>query len=298
MPQATHQPESPASRNLGLRQTIYIARHRPSRRPAWLWRLACELSAAGHTSAVEVEEPLLDEILQLRQRTEGRSEKVAAAHIRPELWSAWDLFENGGFRRSELEARLLAQQPAAAIDRELNLTDGTTAVYSQVFFDVADRLNANLWVVSTALGPKYHERLAAADTGTMAKAFGYFFGSSGLEAFLHSAVDGEGNLRPILNGPLDNSMDCLEAHFRLAVTAMTCVDDSRRMQELTKIGAFIYESYRAAVLRAQLAAPLISTDVDPSSLTAAGNAEEAATSSAESLKSAEGSPAVEADEAA
>ena len=77
----------------------------------------------------------------------------------------------------EVEARLLAAEPFGEIARKLACSEQAIAMFSRLFFDVADRLQAKSWVTHYAIGLHGDRpREALEQLGRLWKFFGYWGG--------------------------------------------------------------------------------------------------------------------------
>ena len=76
--------------------------------------------------------------------------------------------------QAELQARLLAAEPHAAIAKKTALSVAAVQWFALLFFDVADRLQSASWVVQRAI--QWHERDAAHALFATWKLLGFAYG--------------------------------------------------------------------------------------------------------------------------
>ena len=69
----------------------------------------------------------------------------------PALAAAHALFRADDEQRAEVEARVLANQPAAAIAEVCSLTTAALEMYESIFFDVRGHLREKDWLMSKAV---------------------------------------------------------------------------------------------------------------------------------------------------
>ena len=126
-------------------------RYAHGRSPAWRWQAAVEV-AAGTVTLPENnrDEAVASAVEYLRTRdAEGRAQ---ARCRHPDIAAAEALRQAYEPRRSEPQARLLAGQVPAEIAGHLGVAEAAVVRYEQLFFAVADRLDANDWIAQHAIG--------------------------------------------------------------------------------------------------------------------------------------------------
>jgi len=70
----------------------------------------------------------------------------------PEIYAAYRLSEEGGPKRLEIEARLLARQSPGEIAERVGLPAAVVETYEALFFQVSDRLAGRDWITLRAIG--------------------------------------------------------------------------------------------------------------------------------------------------
>jgi hypothetical protein len=164
------------------------------RPPDYRWRIAHRLAADEWVPDEWVDPWVLraEELL-----TTPPSPRLDAPDLRA-VDAARDLYERGPFwRKVEVEARLLAGEPAEAIATKSGLTAAAVAAYGALFYAVGDRLRHPAYIVHEAIG--LHG--AEADLGVQVRLLGYTGGVHVLDAVL-DAVDRPG-VRPDADVPAE-----------------------------------------------------------------------------------------------
>lgn len=70
---------------------------------------------------------------------------------------AWIIYAGKNYSlRYEIEARLLAQEPITEIAERVRQTPATLEAYSNVFFNVYDRIDSETWVIHCVFGDEFH----------------------------------------------------------------------------------------------------------------------------------------------
>lgn len=110
-----------------------------------------------------------------RCRNDTAREQLAQRH--PAINAAYLLYtQAGSWKRAELEARLLARESDDTIAKKCHLTPAVVAAYHNLFFAVRPHLDAEIYIVTTAIGPKAYDRLTSSDNEVLLKLFGYRMG--------------------------------------------------------------------------------------------------------------------------
>lgn len=107
---------------------------------------------------------------------------------RDEAFSAAHTIHGGNpLIRSELQARILANQPQREIAARMGLPIDVVANYEDWWFDVRDRFEATSWIAHEAIQRRPTGELLAGDIGPFWRWLGFHFGPSVLESFLTAA---------------------------------------------------------------------------------------------------------------
>jgi hypothetical protein len=96
----------------------------------------------------------------------------------------------GKLDRGNLEGRLLAGQPFAAVAAACGLTEAAVEAYHALFLDVAGRLDADVYILDEAIGEKAWYGLQEDDIDLFLKLYGYLKGPLMLEALLRYYTSG------------------------------------------------------------------------------------------------------------
>lgn len=144
------------------------------RPPNWRWLAACAIRQGWRApQSIRLDEgirSLLDE-----ERPHDHTTTIDCAS---------DLYLTGGWRRSELEARLLADETAAVIATKMGLPCDVVRLYHDCFFDVRERLKHTSVIVHEVLEPDTPEGLDTDDKDRLLKRYAYFGGPVVLETVL------------------------------------------------------------------------------------------------------------------
>lgn len=157
--------------------------HRP---PAWRWHLAGELLQAGKKPGRRMDHRGVSAVFQFRQALEAAVDEDdhLALHLRfPDLYSAWSLFDDELMRpsRSELEARLLTDEPYHRVAQKLAVPESVVAAYEASFFHVKDRLQATSYITHVVFGPILHLSFSERNYELLWKLVAYWCGTAALE---------------------------------------------------------------------------------------------------------------------
>jgi len=104
-----------------------------------------------------------------------------AVRLDPDLAAAQQLAGRHSLNRCEIEARILARQPANEVAAKCRLATCAIEVYEKLFFDVRDRLDTPSWITHQVLGPKTWQPLERDDIEWVWKGLGYQYGAEVLD---------------------------------------------------------------------------------------------------------------------
>jgi hypothetical protein len=143
----------------------------------------------------------LASFLRQRQRMErGESDESAASFKRryAALIEAEAIYKAEGLRKWTLEARILARQSPREIARAMRLSLHVVRTYEAVFFHVADRLDASVYIHTYVIGnPLLSQPVAEDDAEFFLKRFAYLGGTVALEMLLPLADRMSADLRTL-----------------------------------------------------------------------------------------------------
>lgn len=166
---------------------------------------------------------------------------------------ALEIYERGGPRRLELEARILARQPSEVIAAKLAITPQVVDIFIAHFFDVLGRMSARDWIVVRAIrnqpGDSLADRLAV-----VLKTWAYFGGVERLELALPFCTDG--GVRLYLSSDLSTEAGRLEERIRLAILVDAIEINKKNVTKLLRLHAAIIESEKRRTAGTASHAPL------------------------------------------
>jgi len=157
----------------------------------WRWRLASRLvqGAIVFRSWGDQHIATASDFQRLLINATDADMECLAAQM-PQLFTAHALYQRGPDRlRFEVEARILAKEPFAAISRKTGISAGAIAAYEIIFFSVLDRLEATSYITRIVIGPKLQKGLTPADIDVLWKFYGYHGGSHVLDQLIYGQND-------------------------------------------------------------------------------------------------------------
>jgi len=141
-------------------------RHNPTRRVDWRWQRAEQLVVDGlNAVASRDDEPTCRAARYLRElaRCQTPRQQDNLARRSPDIAEAKRIHAEGGLKRLEIEARTLAGQTAAETGRRAGVDVHAIETYCDLFFDVAERMNALVYIVIAAIRKPHPEEEPDAD---------------------------------------------------------------------------------------------------------------------------------------
>jgi len=162
----------------------------PRRCPDWRWQRAKELAAGSRliNGRDDVYTRELSKFSRLLDRCETEDDYLLVLDARPDLYEAYMLYDAQEVlteHRWELEARILAQEPQADIQRKMGITPEIQDAFCTAFFDVRDRLQSPSLITHTIIGRAVQTGLAERAYDCLWKLFGYWCGPSVLDAVIY-----------------------------------------------------------------------------------------------------------------
>jgi hypothetical protein len=174
---------------------VSILVNRPDNRrrpPDWRWMRACALAEGTERPVRGRDDEVVKAACKFRRlllRCQTDADKLAALDAAPQLYDAYEIYSSSDSPeqvRWELEARILAREPRADIERKLGVDAATLDIYQEVFFDVDDRLDAPSLITHVVIGRALHAGgLAEREHDCLWKLFGYWCGPIALDAFVY-----------------------------------------------------------------------------------------------------------------
>jgi len=132
-----------------------LQRHSFLRPLAWRYERAQSLVSDGRYCLRHRDDQLTQRAVHFlralrRCPPERQSDKLARDY--PNIYAAYRLSEEGGPKRLEMEARLLARQSPVEIADLVGLPVAVVDMYEALFFQVMDRLAGRDWITVRAIG--------------------------------------------------------------------------------------------------------------------------------------------------
>lgn len=159
----------------------------PQRPPHWRWERA-RLVRKFKTRAPsrKGDDTWVGQATKLQAALEGAGDEVDVFHALDRagpLGTAYEVWDgdsakegsgrSGSGLRAEVEARLLAGQPAEAIAARVGTSAEVLQAYEAVFFNVSDRLESTGWVIHQVIGPAIHRGMTDRDHDVLLRLFAY-----------------------------------------------------------------------------------------------------------------------------
>ncbi len=179
-------------------ELAHLDQDSPFRQPDWRWQLAGHFLQQRRVPLYKVQaDPLLKYCYHYRKLdsspTYGPERAVAhlpgcrekPAKFKP-LEYALLFYNDDGLAKVELESRILAREPFADIAKKLATTEEIVDLYEQVFFNVADRLEAPSYITHHAIGSDLHHGVSSRSFPAIWKLYGYWAGPVVLDALCHA----------------------------------------------------------------------------------------------------------------
>jgi hypothetical protein len=159
----------------------------PCRPVDWRWRRACDLVdngspfSPGHDDA-----PVLEAVcfLQAWRGCRHEEDRRQLARALPALYAAHELYLASSFQRWEVEARLLTEESFEQVAAKCGSDPQIIEAFHATFFNVRDRLDAEVYILSQAIGPRAHQGLSEADLDILLKLYGYAGGGQAVDTLV------------------------------------------------------------------------------------------------------------------
>lgn len=194
--------------------------HNPFRRPpAWRWARACHLVENNKRPARGRDDDRVREAVRFYRswlRCEGKSAYDKLARKMPAPYQAWQLHQDSSLARSVLEARLLTNEATREVARKCAFTEDVVEAYSDLYYDVRNRLHARDWLITLAIGRGTHSGLTGAGLDVLVKLYAFHGGPLVLDAVVAYFKD-----PVIVVPPLDGlkAAGLTDLHRRLSIRA-------------------------------------------------------------------------------
>jgi len=115
-----------------------------------------------------------------------RSRRSPAPLDDADFQAAHALYEQGGFPRGEIEARILSGQPLARIAELMDLPEAVVTAYRHWFFDVWNRVPDSTWIHTHAIGLRSKDVWDCDEVEAFWRWFGYKHCFPALDVLLRS----------------------------------------------------------------------------------------------------------------
>ena len=128
--------------------------YNPMRRPDWRWNRAHALVQYRRNISRTRDDYETGHVVRfLRKLLESPQDTESVKAEFPELFAAHFIYVNSGASRVELECRILARESPEEISAHLSVVPRCVEIYSSIFFDVRDRLDAKTYIWKQILEP-------------------------------------------------------------------------------------------------------------------------------------------------
>jgi hypothetical protein len=198
--------------------------------PRWRWlRAKCAISLPAYELAElwdekDWDDDLIDAVNYLL--TQGRTDENRHSALKAfsDIGAAETLNGAPSFKRTELEARLLAGEPHADISQKTRLSLGVVKRYAALFYDVAGRRTDKSYVFATLLRQGIHQEIREDDVDSILKLFAIWGGGPMLEAGIRFMATPQPmipkRLQVVPSAQLHEWRQWL--NFRVIILSMTC----------------------------------------------------------------------------
>lgn len=168
----------------------------PFRIPAWRWERARNVVEDGVPLSRRMDDKQIRRAVAFRQQLANANTPEDFAYMEvsdsPLYW-AYEIFsqrqESYRGLRSELEARILAQDTLENTATRCCLSPLVVTTYEETFFNVKERLHNAGYILHQVIGHKLHTGLQSRDYPELWKLFGYFGGPIVLSMMIDQSVD-------------------------------------------------------------------------------------------------------------
>jgi hypothetical protein len=220
----------------------------PRSRPNWRHERVAKLISAGippnprrdDDRVTRMRKMYMDRNRLLSQGIEEEVVEDTLAGRYKDLWQADRIYAGGRSDRLRygLEAMLLARVPLARIALSTNCSEYAVRLYSDIFFDVLDKLDSKAYVASVVLRDAFMSGLNNRSNELAAKYFGYFGGPLVLDAIL-DAFDG------VTANPTDGPglVDWIDENYMLKLKVQSLVGATFMQPNNYNIRS-LFESYQ------------------------------------------------------
>ena len=164
-----------------------IQQHNPGRQPDWRWQRAQTLFKAGRYHSGGCDDVPTGRALAFLKAELGPITPRYRRQLRrglADIASANEIAGGPPGLRLEVEARILAKQTAAQIAGRVDLAADAIVAFEQLFFNVADRLEASTFIHAVVIGEPVTMGSTTPDSAWLLHWTGYTGGVLALDAML------------------------------------------------------------------------------------------------------------------
>lgn len=167
----------------------------PFRPAAWRWQYAVALASGELQPDRKLDEWVRRAIRfqQARAKATTPAAESQLAYRFSDIYWATRLWDDIGDKsrkllKTELEARVLANDDRDRIAERIGTTEEVIAAYEKLFFDVAGKLKNRSYIMHCVIGPSLHHGLSERDYDVIWKMFGYAGGPLVLDVFVETVA--------------------------------------------------------------------------------------------------------------
>lgn len=165
----------------------------PFRPVNWRWERARLMREAKLRNSKRFSDPWVQQACKFQKgltKCKDDVDRYVLMEEFPDLYSAYLIYQRGDEQerhpmRYVVEARMLANQTHEEIAQLLGVAETTIDAYSNLFFDVTNKLANIDYVMTCIIGPSVHAGLSDRDYDLLWKLYGYIYGPVALNAFIH-----------------------------------------------------------------------------------------------------------------
>ena len=239
----------------------------PFRPPDWRWRRAAFLHGEGLQPSRRYDDPAVRRTLAFRKtmaRCADDPEHPKLARADSALLAAYRLRLGPEPLTWEIEARVLADQPAGAIEARTGIPRDVIEAYEVAFYSARERLAHRDWITAVALGPRLFGDLTEADIGLVLKLYAYHGGPLVLDAMLDAITD---NPAHVTNGQDDDARRLSES-VRMAIAVRMLPTAVEAVPFLPRVFVRLLELDRAEATRSAtlVLKPVVAAPIDVAKL--------------------------------
>ena len=163
---------------------LELTMENPHRRPDWRWQKAAWRIGTGSRRGERHDDEWTRQAIRSQKGHRRRACGRKPYRPQPDMDRAFNITRKQDWFRTELEARILADQPIGEISSVIGLPDRVISAFEGVFFDVRSRLNVRGWITHDVIGLKPLVPLAPFDVVAAWKLLGFTFGPLTINALV------------------------------------------------------------------------------------------------------------------